>query len=227
MKKPKEEVYKNPVKKIIPSKLETTVQQLLYQTIGPYIPKNVTPNQITLLGALGGLAAIVCTLLTKQSEYFFLGAIAGTLLHFVADDLDGYVARSRGMSSKAGAYFDLITDVLFSTFLILAFGLTPYANLYIAAFAAPLYGIVNVTAMNYIIYFNEFLFPRVGPIQVHFSYIVMAIGGILGRTKTITIVNISLTFVDIVLLLGMLFTYYEMIRLQIQLFKRLKAEESK
>lgn len=40
------------VKKIIPSKLETGFQQILYKTVGKHIPKNMTPNQITLIGAI-------------------------------------------------------------------------------------------------------------------------------------------------------------------------------
>ena len=149
------EKYTNPVKKMIPSKLETGFQQFLYKHVGKHIPKSLTPNDVTLIGALGGLFAVVSTLLANVSPLFFIGTLLGLAIHLVADDLDGYVARSRGMSSRAGAYFDLITDVLFSTFLILSFGLTPYCNMAVAAFGAPLYGVMNVTMMNYIIYFNE------------------------------------------------------------------------
>lgn len=42
----------NKVKKIIPSKLEKGFQQFLYKTLGKHIPKNMTPNQITLIGAV-------------------------------------------------------------------------------------------------------------------------------------------------------------------------------
>lgn len=44
----------NKAKKIIPSKLETGFQQFLYKTVGKHIPKNITPNQITLIGAIRG-----------------------------------------------------------------------------------------------------------------------------------------------------------------------------
>ena len=145
------EKYTNPVKKIIPSKLETGYQQLMYKLLGKHIPKNMTPNQVTAVGVFGGAAAIVFALLARISPLFYIGTIAGLWVHMTADVLDGYVARTRGMSSRAGAYFDLISDVLISTFLILAFGLSPFAHLEIAAFAAPLYGVMNVTMMNYII----------------------------------------------------------------------------
>ncbi|MBP0971484.1 MAG: CDP-alcohol phosphatidyltransferase family protein [Oscillospiraceae bacterium] len=218
--------YQNPVKKMIPSKLETGFQQFLYQHVGKHIPKSMTPNDMTLVGALGGLAAVIFTLLTNLSPWFFLGTIAGVAVHLIADDLDGYIARNRGMSSRAGAYFDLITDVLFSTFLLLAMGLTPYCSMKLAAFAAPLYGVTNVTIMNYIIYFNEFQFPRLGPIEAHLSYAAVCILGLIFRTKEIvTIGSVGFTVMDLIMLIGMIPMYYEMIRLQIRLFRRLKETD--
>ncbi len=220
------EKYKNPVKKIIPSRLETGFQKILYKYLGKHIPKSMTPNQVTLIGALGGLFAVISTFLTYISPLFFIGTLLGLAVHLVADDLDGYVARTRNMSSKAGAYFDLITDVLFSTFLILAFGLSPYANIEIMAFAAPVYGIVNVTAMNYIIYYNEFLFPRLGPIEAHITYGVIAVlSMIMGNDSIFSIFGLDIKIADIIIFVGLIPMYYEMIRLQIQLFRRLKADE--
>lgn len=217
---------KNTVKKIIPSRLETGFQQFLYKHVGKYIPESMTPNRMTLVGALGGLFAIICTLLTHISPFFFLGTLAGLLVHIVADDLDGYIARNRNMSSKAGAYFDLITDVMFSTFLLLALGLSPYANMEVMAFAAPVYGIINVTAMNYIIYCNEFLFPRLGPIEAHLTYGAVAVLSMIFRGKSFfCIFGMNIMIADIVLFIGLIPMYYEMFRLQIQLFRRLRESE--
>lgn len=108
------------MKKIIPSRLETGVQKFLYRTIGERIPARVTPNQITLAGALGGLAGIVCAALSGLNRWFLIGTVCGLACHLVCDDLDGYVARTRNMSSKAGGYFDLLTDILHITYLIIA-----------------------------------------------------------------------------------------------------------
>ena len=220
------EKHQNPVKKIIPSKLETGFQKFLYKYVGKYIPASMTPNQVTLIGALGGLFAVVSTILTGISPYFFTGTLIGVFVHLIADDLDGYVARSRNMSSRSGAYFDLITDVFFSTFLMLALGLSPYANLEIMAFAIPVYGLVNVTAMNYIIYFNEFLFPRLGPIEAHLTYAAVAILSMIFKSKTIFCVfGLDLKMADMIIFIGLIPTYYEMIRLIVQLFRRLKKQE--
>lgn len=214
--------YQNPAKKIIPSKLETGVQQFLYKHVGRYIPGWMTPNQVTLIGALGGLFAIVCTALTRLSSWFFLGLA----VHLVADDLDGYVARQRQMASRAGAYFDLITDVLLSTFLLIALGFSPYGSLEVMIFAAPVYGIVNVTAMNYILYCNEFLFPRLGPIEAHISYVLVSILSMATHGRVLfTLFGVSFRIADVIVAVGLIPMYYEMVRLQIQLFRQLKKQE--
>lgn len=218
--------YTNPVKKIIPSRLETGFQQFLYRRIGKHIPKNMTPNQMTLISALGGLFSIISTLLTNISPMFFIGTIIGLAVHLVADDLDGYIARERQMSSKAGAYFDLITDVLFSTFLMIALGFSPYGSLEVMIFAVPVYGIINVTAMNYIIYLNEFLFPRLGPIEAHITYTLLSVLSMIFGSKPIfTLFGVGFKIADIIIAVGLIPTYFEMVRLQIQLFRRLKGTE--
>ena len=218
--------YQNPVKKIIPSRLETGVQQFLYKHVGKHIPGWMTPNQVTLIGALGGLLAIVSAVLTRLSPWFFLGTIAGLAVHLVADDLDGYVARQRQMASRAGAYFDLITDVLISTFLLIALGFSPYGSPEVMIFAAPVYGIVNVTAMNYILYCNEFLFPRLGPIEAHITYGLVAVLSMLTRGHVLfTLLGVPFRIADLIVSVGLLPMYYEMFRLQIQLFCRLKKQE--
>lgn len=217
--------YENPVKKIIPSKLETGLQKFLYKYVGKYIPSWVTPNQVTFVGAMGCLLAVISTILTNISVFFFIGTILGLIIHVVADDLDGYVARTRGMSSKEGAYFDLITDVLFSTFLMIALGFTPYANVYVMIFAAPVYGVVNITAMNYIIYYNEFLFPRLGPIEAHITYTVLCILSMILRDKSLLeLAGQEFYIADFIIGIGLIPTYFEMFRLEIQLFRRLKRD---
>lgn len=214
------------VKKIIPSKLETGFQQFLYRSVGQHIPKNATPNQITLIGAIGGLMGIVCAFLAVLSPYFLIGTICGILCHLICDDLDGYVARTRNMTSAAGGYFDLLTDILHITYLIIALTFSGYADYRVAVFLVPVYALIIFTAMNYIRYFNEFLFPRLGPIETHLFFIVICIGSMILKDHALfSIGTMGFHFADLVLIVGGIPMYYEMIRLQIQLFVRLKEKD--
>ena len=171
----KKEENTNKVKKIIPSKLETGFQQLLYKTIGKHIPKNMTPNQITLIGAIGGLIGIVSAFLSKLNPLFLIGTILGLLCHLICDNLDGYVARTRNMTSTAGGYFDLLTDILHITYLIIALSFAGFVSFEISIFLVPVYALIIFTAMNYILYLKEFLFPRLGPIETHLFFIVLEV----------------------------------------------------
>lgn len=216
------------VKKIIPSKLETGFQQLLYKTIGIHIPKNMTPNQITLIGAIGGLIGIICAFLSKLNPLFLIGTVFGLMCHLICDDLDGYVARTRKMTSTAGGYFDLLTDILHITYLIIALAFAGFVSFEISIFLVPVYGLIIFTAMNYILYLKEFLFPRLGPIETHLFFVVLCVGSmILGNNPIFTFMGFNFKFADLVFIVGGIPMYYEMIRLQIQLFKRLSLEDKK
>ncbi|MBQ8164886.1 MAG: CDP-alcohol phosphatidyltransferase family protein [Clostridia bacterium] len=215
------------VKKIIPSKLETGFQQFLYKRVGVHIPKNMTPNQITLIGAIGGLIGIVCAFLAKLNPLFLIGTISGLLCHLICDDLDGYVARTRNMSSIAGGYFDLLSDILHITYLIIALSFAGFVSFQISIFLVPVYALIIFTAMNYILYLKEFLFPRLGPIETHLFFIVLCIGSmIFGPNVIVEVLDVKLKFADIVFIVGGIPMYYEMIRLQIQLFKRLSKKDA-
>lgn len=216
------------MKKIIPSRLETGVQRLLYKSVGERIPECVTPNQITLLGALGGLAGIVCAVLSGWNRWFLIGTICGLVCHLVCDDLDGYVARKRNKSSKAGGYFDLLTDILHITYLIIALAFAGVIHFHVAIFMVPVYALLMFSAMNYILHLDEFLFPRLGPIETHLFFAVVCIIGMIDPGSWGgELCGFAYNVADILVLTGGVLMYYEMIRLQIQLFQRLNQYDKK
>ena len=214
------------VKKIVPSKLENAFYLIVYNTFGKIIPKKMTPNQLTLIGSLGGLFGIICAFLSIINTLFLIGTIAGLLIHIICDDLDGFIARKRNMSSTAGAFFDLLTDILHITYLLIALSFSGIASFEITIFLVPVYAILMFTAMNYIRYLNEFLFPRLGPIETHLLFIVICIlGMIFGTEPVLELCNFKFKVADVIFVVGGIPMYYEMIRLQIQLFKRLSVKD--
>lgn len=214
------------VKKIIPSKLETGVEQIIYKTFGKMVPKNMTPNQITLIGGLGGLIGIIFAFLAKFNLLFLIITILGILCHLICDDLDGFIARERKMSSTVGGYLDLLIDILHITYLIIALSFSGIINFKISIFLVPLYAIIIFADMNFILHLNEFLFPKLGPIETHLFFIVICIVSIfLGIEPLLYIWNEGFNFADILCIVGGIIMYFEMIKLQVQLFQRLRLKD--
>ncbi|MDE6221336.1 MAG: CDP-alcohol phosphatidyltransferase family protein, partial [Lachnospiraceae bacterium] len=84
------------------------------------------------------------------------------------------------------------------------------------------------TAMNYILHLDEFLFPRLGPIETHLFFAGICLIGMADRGNwNFTLYKYVCNPADIVVLAGGVLMYYEMIRLQVQLFKRLRQHEKR
>ena len=223
-----QDLKKDEVRKIVPSKLENAFYPIVYNTFGKIIPPSMTPNQMTLLGALAGLFGIICAFLAGIHKLFLIGTILGLCARIICDDLDGYIARTRNMSSDAGAFFDLLTDIPHITYLLIALAFSGIVSFEVVVFLVPVYALLMFTAMNYIRYLNEFLFPRLGPIETHLLFIAICILGMIFGTKPVVELSAcSLKVTDLVFIAGGIPMYYEMVRLQIQLFNRLKARDSK
>ncbi|MEE1078979.1 MAG: CDP-alcohol phosphatidyltransferase family protein [Agathobacter sp.] len=218
----------NNVDKIVPSKLEKAMYAFLYKYVGDKLPPKVTPNQITLVGAICGLIGIICGFLAGVSKFFLIGTVLGIMGHLVCDDLDGYIARKRNMSSLAGGYFDLLTDILHITYLIIALSYAGVVQFKIAIWMVPVYALIIFTSMNSILYLKKFPFPRLGPIETHlFFQAICILSMIFGTGPIITIKGFAFNIADIIFIVGGIPMYFEMIRLQIELFKDLQKEDKK
>ncbi len=77
----------------------------------------LTPNQITIVSLLFGVAAAAGFAATNP--FLVLAGLLAFHVHVLLDYVDGEVARCRGETSVQGAYFDLMTDRL--TFPLLVF----------------------------------------------------------------------------------------------------------
>jgi phosphatidylglycerophosphate synthase len=79
----------------------------------------LTPNQITIVSLLVGLAAVAA--FASTSPWIVALGLLGYHLHVLLDYVDGEVARCKGITSVRGAYFDLITDrITFPLFIFCA-----------------------------------------------------------------------------------------------------------
>ena len=91
---------------MISSFLRAPVTRVVEPTARALIKRRVTPNQITVIGALGTVAT---SLVFFTRGELFIGTL--TMLIFIFSDLvDGTMARLSGTTSKFGAFLDSTTD---------------------------------------------------------------------------------------------------------------------
>ena len=88
-------------------------------------PTPLTPNQVTFISFLIGVAGAVFFALGKP-VYFIWGGVL-VQLSSVMDCVDGMLARARGISSEYGAYLDVFLDRINEFFIVTGFTLGLYA----------------------------------------------------------------------------------------------------
>lgn len=80
--------------------------------IEPLLPIWVTPNWITVTGCCGMAIAGLAFYLAGLSPSWFLVAELGVIVHWIADHLDGHLARTRGLTSDRGLFLDMYLDMV-------------------------------------------------------------------------------------------------------------------
>ncbi len=214
------------VKKVVHGLVEKLADKFAIAVFGKLIPPFVTPNMMTAMGAFGGIIGIVFAFLAKINPLFLIGTCFGVLTHMFCDSLDGYIAKKRNMCSKAGAYFDLLTDILHLTYLLIALAFSGVVDIRIVIFLVPVYALIIFTSMNEIHYLNVFSFPTLGPNQTHLFFIALLIGSMITGCKPLfEIKGFGIKFGDLVAIVGGVPMYIEMIRLQITVFCKIKKSE--
>ncbi len=213
--------------KVMPDFLDRFFGKAVPKVLGKMIPNWVTPNTMTMFGAIGALIGVVFAALAYFDRFFLIGTCAGVLTHLICDNLDGYIARKNNKTSTSGAYFDLLTDILHVTFLLIALSYAGVISFYLSIFMVPVYALIIFTSMNEIHYLNKFTFPSVGPSATHLFLLAICIGTmIFGKEALFEIKGIGLSLGNIICVLGGIVMYVEMIKLQISVFVRLKRKDN-
>ena len=96
-------------------------QRIARFLVRPLVHTRVTPNHITTVRLLSGLAACGC-LAYGETPLIHWGAGLFALSNFI-DHMDGELARLSGKSSRIGHLYDLASDVVVHIFLFVSIGI--------------------------------------------------------------------------------------------------------
>ncbi len=102
----------------------------------------VTPNQLTVLSLLTGLAFCPCFHWGWRGSAFVL-----LLMHVLLDGLDGPLARHLGRASSRGSFTDTMADQVVITFSTITLIQSGYAGAWPGGLYLFFYGVVVIFAM--------------------------------------------------------------------------------
>ena len=109
------------------------------------LPLWLTPDRLTAIGFAGSMLVAVGFALSNFGRDWLLLAIAGFMINWFGDSLDGSIARYRKIERPNYGYFiDHSLDALANTLLVLGMGASPYLRVDVALFGLVGYLLLSV-----------------------------------------------------------------------------------
>lgn len=108
-------------------------------------PDWVSPDLMTLIGAIGSVLILAGYILTNVHPAFLWLASFGFVLNWFGDSLDGNLARMRHIERPRYGYFvDHSIDTISMLFVFFGLGFTPFVNIIYAQSALITYFLLNL-----------------------------------------------------------------------------------
>ena len=111
-------------------------ERRLINWICPRLPSWVTPDKLTILGLIGATTIFAGYAASAIHRDWLWLSVAGYVVHWFGDSLDGSLARFRSIERPRYGYFvDHSADVLGTLLILGGLGLSPYIRLDVALVA--------------------------------------------------------------------------------------------
>jgi phosphatidylglycerophosphate synthase len=111
------------------------------------MPAWITPDRLTAIGMLGALMVFAGYLASNLGDGWLWLSIAGYLVHWFGDSMDGSLARFRKIERPRYGYFlDHSCDGLATTLVVAGIGLSGYVLLEVALVALAGYLLLSIHA---------------------------------------------------------------------------------
>ena len=135
-----------PIKRIQENVLARQERRLL-NWICPRLPQWVTPDQLTSLALIAAGFVFAGYALSVYDRNWLWMSVAGYVVHWFGDSLDGSLARHRSIERPRYGYFvDHSADALGALFIVAGIGASPYVRLDISLIALAGYYLLAIHA---------------------------------------------------------------------------------
>jgi phosphatidylglycerophosphate synthase len=164
------------------------------------LPGWVLPDHLTLLGLIAATGIAAAYLASNRDPRWLWGANALLVVHWLADSLDGTLARVRRIERPHyGYYLDHLSDA-YATFAIgLGLGLSPYLLLAVGLAVVTAYLVLSINVYLETYVFEEFRFGYggVGPTEVRILLIALNVVAMGARGLPFNLFGIGMTVFDL------------------------------
>jgi phosphatidylglycerophosphate synthase len=164
------------------------------------LPGFVLPDHLTGLGIVAATVIMICYMRSNHDRRWLWGAIAGLVLHWLGDSLDGTLARVRRIQRpRYGFYLDHLTDAYATVALGLGLGFSPFMLLSVALAGVVAYLVlsINVYLETYIFGVFRYGYGVLGPTEARILLIVLNLVALFVSPLPFTLFGIHFTVYDI------------------------------
>ncbi len=168
-----------------PAKLNRVQQNVLAATerrlltwLCSRMPAWVTPDLLTILGVIGAVMTFAGYVLSNVGSNWLLLAIAGYVVQWFGDSMDGSLARYRHIERPSYGYFiDHSCDGLVVLLILAGMGLSPFVTMDVAMVALAGYLLLSIHAYLSARVLGEFKlsYLSAGPTELRFLLIGLTI----------------------------------------------------
>ncbi len=139
------------------------------QWLARHTPAWVTPDILSALGMLGGVAILLGYGLSHLDRNFLWLASLGFVVNWVGDSLDGTLARYRHIERpRYGYYIDHTLDAVCQIMVFFGLGISPYIDLRVALLCLVAYMLLSVLVYvrTYVVGHFQLSYGKLGPTEV-------------------------------------------------------------
>jgi phosphatidylglycerophosphate synthase len=190
------------------------------------VPQAITANQVTVASGVAGVLAGLCFGMARYSKIWFVVGALLVLAHWIGDNVDGQLARSRNQCSAAGRFLDIFADAVTFTALGLGFACSGYAHFEIVAVATLLCLLQYVLTVLWIALARIWPFPAFGPAEALLTAIVMALMMLVLPPALVSFGGRSYSLIDLAFALSIVGSTLTLITSGLQLFRHLRQAEA-
>ncbi len=188
----------------------------------PYLPAWITPNKITSFGFACLLLAGLALYLASFVKAWLFVAVAGIIVHWLTDELDGELARARGLTSERGFFLDLFLDGVGATSIMIGLACASYTRFPLVTLFLVLYLHQAILLLMIMVLRQRFVLGRVSTPELRALLIVVILLTFIQDGSIIRIAGQPFGWVDLTVLVCIPITFVAWVSSAIRFYRELE-----